>query len=355
MNMKLMQFKPRMNEQEFERVFDNLTERRKNVLRKILAGETDADIAQSMKIGESSVRKYVERICLEFGLNNEPSDSRRYKRSELVTLFAKYKPELLSESKTGSTKELTIMTDENESNITEYILHLLSFNQPISEDLQQILNRIKFHEQERKQIAKALNEIGHKNYLNNDFTIAVSYLELAVEFNPNYGAAHYNLGAAYEKLENLDGACYHYQIASKYQNRAADAAANNLARLQILQGNSAAAVKIIESILPKVRDKSIEVTLYKNLGWAYFQENCFDKAKQNLLICLKLESNYTPAYCLLAQVQAAEGDHQSSRESWQTFLEFYAYEQEEKKFRGQLPELEVWKLEAMRIIHAQGE
>ncbi|MFM8007943.1 MAG: LuxR family transcriptional regulator, partial [Dolichospermum sp.] len=102
-------------------------------------------------------------------------------------------------------------------------------------------------------------------------------------------------------------------------------------------------------------DKSIEVTLYKNLGWAYFQQNCLEQAKQNLLICLKLESNYTPAYCLLAQVQAAEGDHQSSRESWQNFLEFYSHDQQEKKFRGQLPELEIWRLEALRMINYQQE
>lgn len=353
--MKLMQSKPRMNQQEFERVFDNLTERRRNVLKKILMGETDADIAESMKIGESSVRKYVERICLEFGLNNEPSDSRRYKRSELVTLFAKYKPELLSETKTGSKKEIQQIADESNPSITEYILRLVSLNQPISEDLQNLLNRIKFHEQERKQVAKSLNEIGHKNYLNSNFTIAVSYLELAVEFNPNYGAAHYNLGAAYEKLDNLDGACYHYQIASKYQNRAADAAVNNLARLQILRGNSMAAVKIIEPLLSKVKDKAVEVTLYKNLGWAYFQQNYYEQAKQNLLMCLQLENNYPPAYCLLAQLQAAQGDHQSSRESWRTFLEFYSREQQEKKVRGQLPELEVWKLDAVRILNSQAD
>ncbi|MDD1434587.1 LuxR C-terminal-related transcriptional regulator, partial [Dolichospermum sp. ST_sed6] len=79
-----------MNQKEFERVFNNLTDRRKEVLQKILAGVTDRDIAESMGIGEASVRKYIERICYEFGLNNEPSDNRRYKRSELVALFAKY-------------------------------------------------------------------------------------------------------------------------------------------------------------------------------------------------------------------------------------------------------------------------
>ena len=348
-----MQLKSRMNQQEFERIFDKLTERRKRVLQKILVGDTDVDIAESMNIGEPSVRKYVERICQEFGLNSDPADNRRYKRSELVALFAKYKPELLTNSQYQFTKEVAEIVDEDNAKITEYILNLLSVNQPRSEDFRKLLNRIKLNEQERKQIAKSLNEIGHKNYLNHDFTIAASYLELAVEFNSNYGSAHYNLGAAYEKLDNLEGAIYHYQIAIRYQNRAADAAINNLGRLQILQGNSAEATKIIEPVLSRVKDNTIKVTLHKNMGWAYFQQNHYEQAKQHLLICLELESNYAPAYCLLAQVQAAQGDHQSSRESWRNFLAFYAHEQQLKKVRWQLPELEVWKLDAVRILNSQ--
>ncbi|MBK1988072.1 tetratricopeptide repeat protein [Sphaerospermopsis aphanizomenoides BCCUSP55] len=344
-----------MNQLEFERVFNKLTDRRKEVLQKILTGETDADIAEAMSIGEASVRKYIERICQEFGLNNEPSDTRRYKRSELVALFAKYKPELLTERKPQFGKDSTPAEtlEEDDANITDNILHLLSVNQPISEDFKQVLNRINFNEHERKQIAKYLNQVGHKHYLNSDFLIAGSYLELAVEVNPNNGFAHYNLGATYEKLDNLAGACYHYQIAIKYQNRAADAAVNNLARLQILQGNSADALKIIEPILSRVKDTTVEITLHKNIGWAYFQQNRYEEAKQHLLLCLELESDYAPAYCLLAQVQAALGDQKNAVISWRNFLEFYSHDQQLKKVRWQLPELEVWKLDAMRILNVQ--
>jgi Flp pilus assembly protein TadD len=210
-----------------------------------------------------------------------------------------------------------------------------------------------FNETEKKEIAKFLNQLGHESYLNNDFAIAVSYLELAVELNQDYGSAHYNLGAAYEKLDNLDGACHHYQIAIRYQNRAADAAVNNLARLQILQGNSADALKIIEPILSRVKDNKVRITLQKNLGWAYFQQNYYEQAKQHLLICLELESNYAPAYSLLAQIQAAQGDQQAARESWQNFLKFYSHEQQFEKVYWQLPELEVWKLDAVKIIDSQ--
>jgi tetratricopeptide (TPR) repeat protein len=341
-----------MNKQEFERIFNNLTERRKNILQKIFSGDTDTDIAKAMSITEGSVRKYVERICYEFGLNNDPADHRRYKRSELVGLFAKYKPELLTDSRLKLTKELAKTADEDNVDITKSILYLLSDHQPIPKELKQVINRMSFSDKEKKEISKSLNKLGHESYLNNDFAIAASYLELAVELNQNYGSAHYNLGAAYEKLDNLDGACHHYQIATRYQNRAADAAINNLARLQITQGNSADAVEMIEPILSNVKDNTVKVTLHKNLAWAYFQQNSYEQAHQHLLICLELDSNYTPAYCLLAQVQAAQGNQQAARESWRSFLEFYSHDQELKKAHCKLPELESCKLEAMRIINS---
>jgi FixJ family two-component response regulator len=40
-----------MNQQQFEFIFENLTTRPKEVLQRILAGETDADIAVAMEIG----------------------------------------------------------------------------------------------------------------------------------------------------------------------------------------------------------------------------------------------------------------------------------------------------------------
>ena len=350
-----MLLRSEMNRKEFERVFNDLTDRRKEVLQKILAGVTDGDIAESMGIGEASVRKYIERICYEFGLNNEPSDNRRYKRSELVALFAKYKPELLTGKPAPGTKKIEAEPDRYNVNVIEYILSLLSINESKLENFKQLLGRINLIPQERKEIAKSLNFIGHRHYLNHDFANAISHLELAIEFNPNHGPAHYNLGSAYEKLDDLEKACHHYQIAIKYQNRAADAAINNLARLQILQGNSADAVTMIEAILPKAKDPIVKLTLHKNLAWAYFQQNSYEQAKQHLLICLKLENNYAPAYCLLAQVQAAEGKQQDSIGSWQNFLTFYSQDRQLKKVSSKLPELDVWKMEAMRIVKSQAQ
>ncbi|AVH73982.1 hypothetical protein [Nostoc sp. 'Lobaria pulmonaria (5183) cyanobiont'] len=92
-----------MNQQHFNAVFNRLTERRREVLLKVLANEKDEAIAKFLHIQKSTVRKHREEICKLFGLNNEFSDERRSKLPELIALFAKYKPELLNQN----TSELT--------------------------------------------------------------------------------------------------------------------------------------------------------------------------------------------------------------------------------------------------------
>lgn len=86
-----------MKEMQFDKVFDRLTYRRKEVLLKLLAGQTDAAIASELCIAEATVRKHVEHICREFGILNDFPDERRFKRPELLALFSKYKPELVSQ------------------------------------------------------------------------------------------------------------------------------------------------------------------------------------------------------------------------------------------------------------------
>lgn len=77
-----------MNQQEFNEIFNRLTPRRKEVLRLTLAGEPDATISKSLEIEQTTVRKHIERLCNEFGVQ---------RRTELVALFAREKPELLSD------------------------------------------------------------------------------------------------------------------------------------------------------------------------------------------------------------------------------------------------------------------
>ena len=85
-----------MDKRRFEQKFEQLTGQQERVLLKLLAGETDPAIAQSLKIVESTVRKHVQSICEKFDLQDEIY-KHCSKRDQLRELFRQYKPELVKE------------------------------------------------------------------------------------------------------------------------------------------------------------------------------------------------------------------------------------------------------------------
>lgn len=97
-----------MNQELFEQVFNDLTPQRRKVLLRLLAGETDKEIAASLYIAESTVRKHLEEICKEFKCE---SDELRSKRPHLFASFRKYKPEIVNER----TWSITSKVDEEEA------------------------------------------------------------------------------------------------------------------------------------------------------------------------------------------------------------------------------------------------
>ncbi len=96
-----------MDKKKFAEAFERLTPRQKEVLRKLLAGQPDAVIAQSLNIHKGTVRKQVADICRLFGFVSQLGE-RYSKRAELVALFAKYKPELLGERTPVITEEVLV-------------------------------------------------------------------------------------------------------------------------------------------------------------------------------------------------------------------------------------------------------
>lgn len=89
-------------EVEFFKAFASLTPRQLEVLLKLLDGEEDAEIAGQLYIGkdtvkkhisENTVKKHIQKICdTLLGPNPDPGYSRRDK---LISLIAKYRPELI--------------------------------------------------------------------------------------------------------------------------------------------------------------------------------------------------------------------------------------------------------------------
>jgi hypothetical protein len=87
-----------MNQKTFNTVFNKLTNRRREVLLKLLVNESYETIAKALHIAPATVRKHCEEICKEFGLKSDFPDQSHSNRTELIALFAKYKPELFNQN-----------------------------------------------------------------------------------------------------------------------------------------------------------------------------------------------------------------------------------------------------------------
>jgi DNA-binding CsgD family transcriptional regulator len=87
-----------MDQKQFSEALGRLTPQQWEVLSRVLVGEADSEIADSLGIKSATVRKHIERIYRVFDIVSDFPDDRRSKRGDLFALFAKYKPELLRES-----------------------------------------------------------------------------------------------------------------------------------------------------------------------------------------------------------------------------------------------------------------
>jgi len=89
-----------MNRDQFNEAHDKLLKqarRRAEVLKKVLAGHADDEIAQLMDIHEGTVRNQISKIYKNFGIKGNWEGDRHRRREDLVALFASYKPDLLSD------------------------------------------------------------------------------------------------------------------------------------------------------------------------------------------------------------------------------------------------------------------
>ena len=85
-----------MNQENFDETLAGLTQRRKEVLEKVFAGDTNDAIAKSLSVSPATVRKHIEEICDIFSIPKGSLRERPSRRNQLIALFATYKPELLS-------------------------------------------------------------------------------------------------------------------------------------------------------------------------------------------------------------------------------------------------------------------
>jgi tetratricopeptide (TPR) repeat protein len=186
------------------------------------------------------------------------------------------------------------------------------------------------------------NWYGVKNHLAGQLPKAQFGYSWALKLNPLSAAAHYNQGSIYEDQQNYERAYAEYQLAIE---GGLIEAYNNQGRLYILEGNYEAAVSLLRLGLPLVKHDQVRALMYKNLGWARLEQGRYDEAKLDLTESIKLKSDRSPAYCLLAQVLEREGDKKGALVQWENCLGF--------AYQPSTPEEDKWVHLARQSLDAE--
>ena len=160
--------------------------------------------------------------------------------------------------------------------------------------------------------SQVYNEQGRKNYDHGELGTAEENYLRAIALNPDNVDAHYNLGNLYEDLQQFDKARTEYLLAVKGN---VPEAYNNLARLFIKKKEYPQAVALLNKGRSEAQKQNsfpeVKYNLFKNLGWARFQQGQDTEAEQALKAAIRIArnpevaqylSNRGSAHCLLAQV-----------------------------------------------------
>ncbi|MGB3514833.1 MAG: tetratricopeptide repeat protein [Elainellaceae cyanobacterium] len=290
-------------------VIQSLTPRRKQVLKKLLVGASDADIAKEIDVSEPTVRKHIERICDVFTQALPDYHGQKLKRSDLIRVVAGHRPQM-------------------------------TVPQP------------QLHDE-----AQQLNQKGFNEYMAGNFAIAVQYFQAAIALHPDYANAHYNLGTTYERLQQNEKAKSHYKKARDFQGKGAYAAICNLARLNILEGQPQAALQPLEDCLDdEIEEPLIRVSLHKNLGWALYLLGQYDRSLEQLQQAIALDPSSTASYCLLAQVYEATENLDYAKHYWKKCLDGCKSNLSDSTQRPwRWPEIDIWQAQAFQFLHNYSE
>ncbi|MCC5654894.1 tetratricopeptide repeat protein [Nostoc sp. XA013] len=159
----------------------------------------------------------------------------------------------------------------------------------------------------------------------------------AIELDPNNWQGHYGLGTFYDEQGKDHLAEKQYQLSIKTSSQAI-LPINNLSRLKIIKGDYNAAIALAQQGLQKAKEPELRAVLYKNLGWALFEQKEYSQAKKYLEKAKELDIHRTSTHCLLAQVQEALGDVDYAWISWEICLLTESREPEVFGWRSQVLE-----------------
>ena len=162
----------------------------------------------------------------------------------------------------------------------------------------------------QREIAFATQRLGEEYYNTGNYTAALKNLLEAQETIPNDPYLHDSLGLVYLARQRYDLAEHHFKTAITLKPDYV-LAKNNLGATYLKQKKWALAIQCFEAISGNLLYATPEVPL-SNLGWAYFHQKMFKKAKQYFIESLDIRPGFLIAIHGLASVYIQTGAYTQS-------------------------------------------
>jgi serine/threonine protein kinase len=190
------------------------------------------------------------------------------------------------------------------------------------------------------QLAIHFNDSAAVSYELKNLDSAQFYLKLAVMLDPQLGESYYTQGLIFDANRDFHAA------RDRYEKSVANVpvkSLNNLARLDILEKQYAAAIPRLEKGLQLVKEVDLKSALHKNMGWVLLESGDYQQAESHLSKAIALDTKRASAYCLLARVREAQRDSSGAFTAWQSCLRYAPNE----KYQ---PEVENWVIQAQQRL-----
>ena len=131
-----------------------------------------------------------------------------------------------------------------------------------------------------------------------EFEQSIENFSKAIEINPNYAEAFYNLGVAQKKAGKLDDAIYSYQKAIAIDPNNANAL-NNLGNLLTHKGLASQSIRYLNKALTL---NATFAEAYNNLGLAKMELNKLNESINSFLVAIECKPHYESPYINLGRV-----------------------------------------------------
>lgn len=149
----------------------------------------------------------------------------------------------------------------------------------------------------------AYNNLAAVCQLSKKYPCAIENFKKALQLEPNNEVIFYNIASIYDDAQDFKEARFFYQKSIKASQGEFIASINNVARLDILNGNPQKTVQNILPALKKVDNIQTHASLLKNLGWAYYKLEQYQKALATLEQSIEIEPNEASTQCLIAKTK----------------------------------------------------